>query len=206
MLPIVAIGAVALAGLLLESCTGDRGPQGPRGDRGSEGPEGPQGRPGNPGSPGATGPAGRNGSQGPVGPQGPMGLQGPTGLRGAGIDWSRCVPRSTSFNSNTRSMASATAMLDCGLGNVVINGGCRIILPPSPTTPTGRQLDTQIINGPCTRIATFLVLSTATCLGLSEAESAARVWLCSGGYTIDSRITSYPTINVAAYALCCPRE
>ncbi len=28
MLPIVAIGAVALAGLILESCTGDRGARG----------------------------------------------------------------------------------------------------------------------------------------------------------------------------------
>lgn len=73
MLPIVALGVVALADFLLEGCTGDRGP---RGDQGPEGPQGPQGPQGPRGYNGDRGPAGPQGIQGPRGPQGPEGPQG----------------------------------------------------------------------------------------------------------------------------------
>lgn len=197
MLPIVAIGAVALAGLILESCTGDRGA---RGEDGDQGPRGPQGVAGPRGPEGLRGPAGPQGSQGARGIDGFQGPAGPQGPRGGGIDFSRCVPRSVGANTNPSSSAVSYAILDCGPGNMVVNGGCRIAFDPPPA-----RSQTQVINGPCTRAATFLTTSMATCAGLSEVESGLRTWLCAGTYTIDSRITSYPTIGVIAYGLCCPR-
>lgn len=204
MFPIIAIGAVALAGLFLESCTGDRGPSGERGSSGPQGPQGPQGYRGNNGDRGLQGAQGSSGPQGIRGNDGFQGPQGPQGPRGSGIDWSRCIPRSVGFNTNPRNSPLAIARLDCGSGNMVVNGGCRIIVPPL-TNPRGRAVDTQILNGPCMGTILSLLLPTNPCSGLSELESGIRVWLCAGGYIIDSSITSYPTVSVAASGLCCPR-
>lgn len=205
MLPIVAIGAVALAGLLLESCTGDRGPQGPRGDRGSEGPEGPQGRPGDPG---AMGPAGRNGSQGPSGPQGPMGLQGPAGRA---INYSSCIWRRSDFVTNNMSASGnfrhvAATSIDCGAGNIIMNPGCEFTYISGANQ---YNVSNQTISASCNSDTNqnnilFAPFISGLCPSITLAESALRTWMCVN-YRYNGGNTSPSLLGARAYALCCSR-
>ncbi len=164
----------------------DDGDQGPRGPAGPAGPTGP------------TGPIGPAGSsvRGPAGPTGPIGPEGP---RGAGIDWSRCVPRLSALigNSDTN---RAISMVDCGTGNIALNGGCQTVwTPPSRVLQTGSIATLQ---GPCTFFNRSLVFTPGTpCTGLSDLESS-RIWFCAQNYIGTGPI---PNLVVSAYALCCPR-
>lgn len=205
MLPIVAIGAVAIAGLILESCTGDRGARGENGDQGPSGPQGPAG------PTGPTGPQGPAGSsvRGPAGPTGPMGLQGPSGRS---INYSSCIWRHTPYVTNNRSASgslryTAATSIDCGAGNIIINPGCEFY-----QISGGNQYNVtnQKISAPCNSDTnrTSVLLSDAVpglCPSITLVESALRTWMClnhlyNGGYS------SPPLVGVMAYGLCCPRE
>jgi hypothetical protein len=65
----IALGAIALATVLLVGCSGPQGPQGQAGPPGEKGEAGP------------AGPAGPKGDAGPPGPMGPAGSAGSGGLR-----------------------------------------------------------------------------------------------------------------------------
>lgn len=187
MLPIVAIGAVALAGLLLESCTGERGP---RGENGSEGPRGFTGDPGPQGPPGRAGERGPQGIQRPQGPIGSMGLQGPAGPRGPGILWSGCREVHRSFTARQ----GVTGELDCGSGQVAVSGGFSI--------STNGAIPTWFLEGPCSSAIKSFIVPGALCFGgIPDSEAIIRGRYCS---VLTPNATT--NVSITIFLACCPRE
>lgn len=190
MLPIVALGAVALAGYLLSGCQGERGPQG---ERGSEGPQGPQGANGPRGADGFRGPAGPQGSAGSQGPRGSDGFQGPPGPRGPGINYSSCRFVNRPFSGRQ----GAGGQLDCGPGQIILNAGCGY----ASNTPI-----TLLISGPCNSILTGPILFDPRpgplCFGgVPDSEAGIRGYICRALTN-----NSSTTVSLNIYATCCPRE
>lgn len=205
MLPIVALGVVALAGYLLSGCQGERGE---RGERGSEGPPGPQG---------AIGPRGADGFRGPVGPTGPTGPQGPRGNDGfqgppgRSVDYSTCIWRHTDFVGNDRGRTDylryvAATSIDCGPGRIIVNPGCHFFLLGAPVSSNEK------ISGPCNSIVNSYfqgLFSPRTSIsglcpsGISNEESALRTWMCLNSEAPSTRADF--AIGVMAYGLCCVR-
>lgn len=203
------LAGASLASLALAACDSEKsssnkidtsrfkGPQGDPGPMGPEGPEGPMGPQGPAGERGPVGPQGPKGNDGLSGAQGAQGAQGPAG---PGINLNQCFPKSTGYISNQNNI-SAVALLDCGVGNMVLSGGCRFNWTPPNS---GMEGGISTSSGPCVPAAQALFGGPGeSCLGLNQLESSLRVWYCEETYLAVN--VPVPELHVMAYGLCCPQ-
>lgn len=182
MLPLVALGAVALGSIFLSGCRGEQGPPGPRGSQGPEGDRGPQG------------------PSGPRGPQGPQGPQGSPGLPGPAIDYTACRFERRGPFTNNDGTGRSLGILDCGAGNILMQGGCAF---SEPVTPAGHYR----VSAPCTSETKRPFIdfgSTSLCLGIPDDEAMLRMWVCRDDVNASSGVSSLAA-GVTVFGVCCPR-
>lgn len=123
---------------------GEAGPMGPVGPAGAQGPQGIQGATGLSGPQGVAGPQGPRGLQGPQGDQGLQGAPGPQGPQGPVIEAGAVYYPERIFTARENQTGNLSAVVNCEDGDILLSGGCQLVLPNGTTSLTASTPNAQM--------------------------------------------------------------